>query len=265
MQLHALLKSLDFYAKDFFNHITIIYKTSNRLHSKTYKQLISNYTNILFLKENFLASFKKLLTKSLQYSSEYIVFMTDDDLLFSPLTANDKQAILTLMHQQSLVTFSLRLGLNCTYSHPANLHFQLKNYAVIQSDYLLWNWKEQDKGDFNYPLSIDGHIFKMLDFMEWIQDFNGQSPNHLEAYIQKENSVVSKMMGAYTHSKLVGIPINLVSDFSSNYYGKKYCYNQDDLAKKYLNGYIIDFLSMDFSNINSAHQELELKFKKYKE
>ncbi len=262
MQLDALLRSLHQYSKNFFNDIIVIYKTSHPLHTKSYQLLLNRFPDIKFYKENLFNSFKKRIIKSLNNDYEYIMFMTDDDILFDNISESDKYDIVNLMKEYNLATFSLRLGINCIYSHPANKFFKVNNYQVIKNKYLIWNWTEQMEGDFNYPLSLDGHLFLKNQLLNWVKSFKGLNPNHLESYLQRFNNSISKKMGSFVKSKLVGIPVNLVSNYSSNYYGKTHYYSPIELAQRYINDEEIDFFSMDFSNIIGAHQELKLVFRR---
>lgn len=261
MQLDALLRSLYQNSIKFFNEIVVIYKTSNNLHRKSYKILQNRFPNILFYRESFFSSLKKNLIKTLKSNFDYIMFMTDDDILFDKLFELDKFEIINLMKEYSLATFSIRLGTNCIYSHPANKFFEIKNYQIVKNKYLVWDWTKQMEGDFNYPLSLDGHLFSKKQILSFLDNFKG-NPNHLESHLQKFNNVISPNMASFIKSKLVGIPINRVSKYSSNYYGKNYYYSPDELALRYINDEEIDLFSMDFSRIIGAHQELNLIFKK---
>lgn len=259
MQLDALLRSVFHFSKNFFDKISVIYTYSNFLHYRSYKKLINQYQcNVSFYKESIFYSFSRLVQKVINENYSHVLFMTDDDIVFKHLSLSDKKFIIDILENETVCTFSLRLGLNCTYSHPANLHFKLKNYQIINNEYLMWNWREQDPGDFSYPLSLDGHIFTKNTLLPILSSFKGKNPNVLESFMQNFLSIIPNKIYSFIHSKMVGVPVNRVSISSSNHYGKKFFYDNKLLAKKYLQGYIIDFHKMNFENIYSAHQELEL-------
>jgi hypothetical protein len=187
--------------------------------------------------------------------------MVDDDLFYKPIYEKSKSEIFSILNCNDFVCFSLRLGLNCIYSHPANCYFNLKNYKEINNELIEWNWNEQEKGDFNYPLSLDGHIFRWNLLKNYLIKINAPNPNVLESKMQNFLHYMPPKMISFKHSVLFGIPINRISNSSSNYFGKNFFYSSDELCQRYLNDEIIDIENLDTNNITSAHQEIALKFK----
>lgn len=265
MQLEGLLKSLEIYSESFFDTIYVIYKCSNKFHKKSYKILTRHYPRIIFKEENFIHSFKNILLKILpKEKNSFICFMVDDDMLYRSISLIEKNKILNFLSEQSHIysTFSLRLGINCTYSHPAQKHFRIKNYYYLGSNIISWNWKEQEEGDLNYPLSLDGHIFSAHSIYNMLCKLNFKDPNTLEYELQKFNSSIHDYMLSFEHSRLVGVPINAVTKTAKNPHSTQYTYNPNILAQMFIDGFRIDISKLDFSNIYSAHQEIQLIFKK---
>jgi hypothetical protein len=64
-------------------------------------------------------------------------------------------------------------------------------------------------------------------------------------------------------SVIVGVPVNLVNDTHKNRQGIRFPFSENDLNIRYKNNEVIDYISMDFSNINGPHKEIEYKLKKY--
>ncbi len=259
MQLDALLKSLQEHAEGFFDRIVVLYKTSGKEHKQSYTCLKTEWKNVTFFEENLFRKFRNLLLKKcLRSDYSYTCFMVDDNLLFKNIS-NEKKLIYNSFTDDT-VTFSLRLGSNCTYSHPADKHFALKNFQFGIHGFLKWKWREQDEGDFNYPLALDGHIFRTSEIIPMMNNLSFMSPNSLEGTMQQSLNEVPECMQSFPHSRLVGLPLNLVNEAGQNFFGKKYFYATDDLCKQYLEGWRIDASKMDFSAINSAHCELKLEF-----
>jgi len=65
----------------------------------------------------------------------------------------------------------------------------------------------------------------------------------------------------YANQCLVSIPVNRVSDTATAAFGTEHSYPAEELKARYEQGERIDWEAMDFSEVNSPHQELELKFK----
>jgi hypothetical protein len=258
MQLDALLKSLQEHAGGFFDRICVLYRTSGKEHNKSYNLLKEKWGNIFFFKENIFQNFRRLLLKKcLPNHYSHTCFMVDDNLLFQNIDTRKK--IIYDSFTDDTIAFSLRLGINCTYSHPADKHFLLKNFQSSDG-FLKWNWRDQDPGDFNYPLALDGHIFKTAKIIPIIHDLSFMNPNTLEGAMQQSLDAIPAYMQSFEHSHLVGLPVNLVNEAGKNFFGKKYFYDPYDLCTKYLEGWRIDLHRMDFSGINSAHCELKLEF-----
>jgi hypothetical protein len=247
------------HAGGFFDRIAVLYKASKGDHAKSYKQLKKEWKNVSFFRESFFYKFRPvLLIRCLHAGFPYTCFMVDDNLLFQDISDEKKNIFESF--SSSTAAFSLRLGLNCTYSHPADKHFKIKNYSVNKSGFLEWKWREQEEGDFNYPLALDGHIFRTAEITSIIEQTTIMNPNSLEGFMQQSLDKVPDFMQSFEHSRLVGLPLNLVNDAGKNFYGKKYFYDTTDLCRKYLEGWRIDLAAMDFSSINSAHCELKLEF-----
>ena len=69
------------------------------------------------------------------------------------------------------------------------------------------------------------------------------------------------LMISFETSKLVSIPANLVNDSFKNRHGIQYYFSEKELNDRFLNNETIDLASMDFTNINGPHKEIEYKFK----
>ena len=156
MQLDLLLNSLYINSKNVYNSIIVLYKVDEG-HSVSYETLKKQHEDIVFFEEkNFKDDLIDIIENSL---SHLITFMVDDDIMYGKHSLSETQIILEVIKDNGYNCFSLRLGLNCNYSHPANLHYKVVNQEKITDDIFSINLREQQMGDFNYPISLDGHIF----------------------------------------------------------------------------------------------------------
>lgn len=261
-QLHLLLESIKNNSNDLFDKIFIIYTYTDKEFFDGYCKLIKQFPKVSFIVEdNFFKDTMKLISDS---SFNYTTFMVDDDVFYQKLYI-DREKIFNLFNDQNkpISCFSLRLGLNCNYSHPANLSYTIGNYETID-DFIKVNINEQ-KGDFAYPLSVDGHIFK-TDFIKSCLNSIGvfTNPNTLESKLQHLLNRIDKYMCFFYESVLVGIPNNIVNTTHNNRMGLRFYFSEKELNVKYKNGEIINLESLDFSNINGPHKEIEYKFSESK-
>lgn len=255
-QLNLLLDSLKNNAPVLFDKIHVLYKAEAD-YDLGYEKLKERYTGINFHKET---NFRHDLFKLIDDEIEATTFMVDDAVVFKQILARKIDIIKPVV--ENFVIFSLRLGENCVYSHPANLHYTLGEHE-IDGEYITFDYTKQQIGDFRYPLSTDGHIFNTKLIKDLLIEINFYNPNTLEALLQRfvvTNSIPS-VVKCFRESKLVSIPVNLVNDSFNNRHGLEFGISEKELNDKYLNGEIIDLKSMDFNGVNGPHKEIIYKFK----
>lgn len=259
-QLHLLLESINKNSNKLFDSISVLYKFTNDEYNEGYKKIVSNYSNINFIIET---NFHEDTINIVKDGYDFTTFMVDDNVFYKELSV-DKEKIYNMFidNINPISCFSLRLGLNCNYSHPANQHYKIGKYEII-NDFVKVNVLEQQV-DFSYPLSVDGHIFNTIfikDSLKHIGNFT--NPNTIESSLQSLKMRINNYMSFLKESVLVGIPVNIVNDTHKNRQGLKFYFSENDLNIKYINNEVIDIESMDFTNINGPHKEIEYKFKKY--
>jgi hypothetical protein len=257
-QLHLLLESIEKNSNQIFDVIKVIYTFTTEDFFNGYKILKEKFPNVIFILEN---DFHQTTINSIDPSFEYTTFMVDDNVFYNKLNFS-KSEILSPFDdiKKPIICFSLRLGLNCNFSHPANLFYEINGYEEV-NNFITVDVRNQ-KVDFGYPLSVDGHIFKTT-FIEESFSLIGEftNPNYLESKLQFLMGMINKNMTFFKESVLVGIPVNIVNDTHMNRQGLKFYFSETYLNDRYVNGEIIDLDSLDFSDINGPHKEIEYKFK----
>lgn len=258
-QLNLLLESIEKYSNNIFDDIIILY-TADTEYLNGYEKLknLKNSDNIIFYKEK---NFKSDLLNLIDDSYNLTTFMVDDAVLFNHIDINktDINNIIT----NDIICFSLRLGINCNYSHPANLNYKLGSYEIYER-FLRFDYTKQEPGDFRYPLSTDGHIFNTKLIKNLVSNIDFNNPNTLEANLQRFVMLnnIPKTVICFTESKLVSIPANLVNNTFNNRHGLEFAISESELNSRFISGEIIDLDNMDFSNINGPHKEIKYEFKK---
>ncbi len=239
-----------------FDSIKILYKCDSE-YMLGYDKLKNEYSSITFYPERH---FKMDLLKLIDENIEATTFIVDDAVIFRQILARKQDIIKPVV--QNTAIFSLRLGKNCVYSHPANLYYSLKEHTT-EGEYIIFDYIKQEAGDFRYPLSTDGHIFNTNMLKTLLTEIEFSNPNTLEANLQRfvgSNSIPT-VIKCFSESKLVSVPVNLVNTAFNNRYGLVYGISEKELNDKYLLGEKIDMYAMDFSNINGPHKEIEYVFK----
>ena len=120
----------------------------------------------------------------------------------------------------------------------------------------MWNYHEAEL-DWNYPLSLDGHIIRKQHWHQMINQIQFKSPNTLEANLQVFNSSLPKMCACCEKSITVNLPINKVQNDFDNKHGT---FSEKELLNIWNSGKKINVEKLFNVKTNAAHQELELEF-----
>jgi len=256
-QLNLLLDSIKHNSGLLFDKINILFKADNPEYNDGYLKVIGEYGGVNFLKET---DFRRDLIKLIDDNFEVTTLMVDDAVMFKQVLTRKIDIIKPVVEDN--IIFSLRLGENCNYSHPANLYYKLAEHETI-GEYIIFDYTKQQVGDFRYPLSTDGHIYNTMLIKELLIETNFSNPNTLEANLQRFvfTDLIPNTLKCFIESKLVSIPANLVNDTFRNRHGLIYGVSEKELNDKFLHGEKIDMYSMDFSNINGPHKEIKYGFK----
>lgn len=246
MQLDAFLASVSLHARELFSSLTVLYGPTSDSFEEAYTTLESDYPDVRWVRE---ASFRNDLL-GLIGDADLTVFHTDDDLYFrncAPFDVRDDE-----------VCFSLRLGLNTSYSYTLDVEQRLLGATAV-GDRVAWDWRSQGPGELSYPLAVNGHVFRTPEVREWLGLTQFTNPNLLESALQNRNPDIRPRMASFRHSVVVSIPANLVNETNVNRHGN--FASVEELNNRFLSGEKIDFRAMDFSTVRACHQEIPFVFR----
>lgn len=249
-QLELFLRSMKYYFKEFDQHIiNVLYTYSSKNFKEGYDKLftIHNDKNINYINETEV--FKRHVISLLNPNNPHTIFFVDDIIFKNPFTLDCKQFKLFTLNDD-ILTLSLRLHPNLTYCYAARHHMIPPNF----DSNLIFNWNNTT-GDYNYPMSLDGHFFRTNDIIPIIKVLNFNNPNSFESVFSMYPLNRPKMI-CFEDSIIINNPINKVQNFNNNVHGD---ISADYLNDKFLEGYIIDF--DDFKGVKniSCHKEIDIK------
>jgi hypothetical protein len=249
-QLELLLRSMKWGIKEFKDIvINILYTYTDGDFEIGYNKTISLHSdkNILWKKE---INFRKNLIEMMDISKKYTIFFVDDNIFKSPFTFENERIKYFDKHDD-IACLSLRLHPNLKYCYPA----RISQTPPKINDNGVFSWLRQE-GDYGYPMSLDGHLFKTEDILPLLNILIYDNPNSLESNlasypIRKPNMI------CFDKSVIFNNPINKVQTWNDNYHGS---ISAEFINKKYLSNQIIDLST--FINIDniSCHQEIDIKF-----
>lgn len=261
-QLHLLLESIQRNAPSFFDEIAILY-TAHESFEDGYALLRTHFpessvSRITYVRETRFRD--DLLSLVNDETFSFSTMLVDDAIFYRPLMTTKENVLSAIT--DDVVCFSLRLGRNCTYSHPMDISYSLGEHEVV-GDFLKFDHRKQMKGDLRIPLSTDGHIYKTTLLRSLLERIEYVDPNSLEFRLQDltSTSMIPHMVVSFTESRVVGVPVNVVNIYQEHKYGLDYFISEKTLNKKYVGGQVIDLASLDFSKVNGPHRELNFSYR----
>jgi len=236
--------------------INVCYNFSNELFQKSYLQLSSqqeNMNSVEFISDNLYGSFKQSLIKSLNINNKLTMFLVDDIVFKSEWSLNDNE-IQFVKNNNEIIAHSLRLWNGIDHCYATNNPNSIPKFVKG----CIWNWTAA-AGDWNYPMSVDGNIYRTDFIFEKINQINFKNPNQLEAGLAATADRTKQYMSCYAKgSKLLNIPANIVQDVYANRHGN--ILSAEELNNNFLSGKRLSYEHIiNYSN-NTVHVELPLKW-----
>lgn len=257
LQLYACLESLFKYTKISADNVWVVFKADHDYVIPYYEVLgecIRYFGNISMLPEyDFRAQVMQLLEES---KHDKIMFLTDDDVFKEPADLN--LACKFLDQNPPCFAFSLRLGKHLTRCYSTQSP-QAVPSGFTKEPFFVWTWKGTE-WDWNYPLSVDGHIFRKNDIVTAAKGAGAwKSPNTFEGNMSHLHpQIPHPQMACYTTTKVFNIPHNRVQDEVQNVHGGG---SENDLLKAWNDGKKIDIASFQGIKNISAHQLVPIVLK----
>ena len=256
-QLDLLLSSLRANAQGFAAEVSVLWRASDAAYRSGYEICRAEHPEAEFVAED---SFAEDL-RSLLAAAEFVVFFTDDSVLFRSLEGRERLPQEWLMRDPELLCFSLRLGRNCETCYPLSRRQRQPEFAA-EGDALSWEWGGAD-ADFGYTMSLDGHVMNAELPRMLLGSSRPANPNELEGLLAGavSEAPVARRMAAYHESHLVCIPANRVNETHPNRFDVTGGADPRSLNTRYLGGERLDLAAIDFDAVDAAHVELGLAWK----
>lgn len=204
-QLHLMLKTLKNLFKEYAsNKVNVVYKYKNNEHAAGYDILKGHYPEVNFICENTTNEcFRALVLKTIDTQEKHTVFFVDDNVVKMPFSTNDKE-FKALEENDKILCLSLRMNNGMSYCHPARLHYT----RVPQLQNNIWEWRGHE-GDWGYPMSVDGHVFRTNEILSILHRFDFSNPTNLENNMSM-NTLSGDYMICYDKSIVFNNPLNRV-------------------------------------------------------
>lgn len=245
-QLDLFLRSFYKYTKN-GDQIKVLYTYTNDDFKKGYDILIDKYINIKFKLET---DFKNDLL-DLVYLCKHTIFFVDDNIFIRDFNFYDKQQEI-FENDSDILCRSLRLNYYLDWSYAARSSI---DYVPVFNKDGIYYWKDA-LGDYGYPMSLDGHIYRTKEILSLLKDLIYTNPNSLEGRMNVNRLKGNKII-CYPESKIINTPVNRVQTNNFNYCG---CVSAEYLNERFCNGNEIDLEMFDCFVSKACHVEVEFKW-----
>ena len=247
-QLELFIRSFKKYVVNSENYaIKVIYQFTDNQYELGYQKLFDmGHSNIIYVKET---KFKQNVIDSIDLNNQYTVFFVDDNVVKSQFDFYDKQMDI-FNNDNEILCRSLRLHTKLTVCYPEGKR------NIIPPKFLndnVFYWKGE-QGDYGYPMSLDGHIFRTEQIYPYIIKPYYVNPNTMEGAWASRPMNLPKMI-CYDKSIIINNPCNKVQTVNGNICGNV---STIDLNNKFLEGKIIGLSNINGIENTSCHQEIEI-------
>ena len=247
-QLELFIRSMKFYFKEFSEYkINVLYTFSDFKFKEGYDKLfkIYNDSNINYIRES---NFKSQVVSLLNIDNPYTVFFVDD-IVFKNSFSLTSLPFKLLTLRDDILTLSLRLHTKLTYCYPARIEMTPPEFD--NSNAFKWYGL---RGDYGYPMSLDGHFFRTKEILSITKVITFKNPNSYESMLAGYPLNRPKII-CFEDSIIVNNPINKVQNFNNNVHGN---ITAEYLNQKFLDDYIIDLENFKGIKNDSCHQEINI-------
>lgn len=248
LQLHGLLLSIQDKVTS-LSHVTVLHRYDDE-YSPALEEIKAEFPGVGFQEDG---DFKAQVLNFLSSGPEYGFFLVDDNIFRRPIDLRLCENVLA--RDRNLLTFSLRMGLHLNYCY-ARGRKQAIPRGQERDGLFTWKWRGA-QSDWGYPLSVDGHVFRKRQLLEWCKDLSFDKPNRLESNMQviKKRPGIPDLCVSGIEAYILNIPLNRVQNEFKN---KHENVGADKLLSHWNSGLEIDIEAVGAVANTSCHFPIEL-------
>lgn len=185
---------------------------------------------------------------------DWCMFLVDDMIFKVDWGLDNSKPLKRLSKDESVIAASLRLCPRYDYCYAENREVK----PPFMARFGCWNWRKA-KGDWGYPMSVDGNIFRYADILPLVENTEYKHPNSFELALSKNAIKARPKMTCYPEAIVVNLPINIVQKEIENRAGEKYGLSAEELNNQFLSGKRVDLYPVYALNDNrGCHHEMPL-------
>jgi FkbM family methyltransferase len=220
-QLELLLRSLKRFVAGWEElNVSVIHTWSEDAFGAGYAIAREAHPEIEWVSERDSAAGFRALTLGQLGRSEYTAFLVDDNVFKAPFSLDAPQ-LRALAQDPELLCLSWRMAPRMNYCYALDTLTTIPAFT----DGTVWRWPEA-QGDWGYPMSVDGHVFRTAQLLPLIGRLPFHNPNSFEAALAANPLPLPKAI-CLPDAPIVNLPVNRVQDTALNRHG--------DVAAAWLN------------------------------
>ena len=260
-QLDALLRSIHDHAESRLEggRWLVIYTCSDDSFSRAYDRLRETdcARGFEFLDQRAeKRSFKEIVMATMEQDlarDAWRMFLVDDDVIKTDWPEGGPMELLG--RDAELACVSLRMCPRFDYSYTLDKPLARPRFDRQRR----WKWRKA-AGDWGYPMSLDGHVFRAPELFELARGLEFANPNSFEAALARKPLSHRPRMVCYDEAILVNLPLNLVQSQWRNRHAE-HGPDAATLNQAYLEGRRIDLAPIYALRDNRApHHEMAIGF-----
>jgi glycosyltransferase involved in cell wall biosynthesis len=245
-QLDLLLRSIDRFVPDGVE-TAVVFTASEELHDRGYAVVRDEHPWAQWVDEREAGGFKAATLALVAGAGARIGFLVDDIVFTHPLNL-DAAPLAALDSDPEVLCCSLRLDPGKTYCYALDR-------PMTPPAATTWQWMGME-GDWGYPMSLDGHVFRTAQIAPLLERLAYRNPNELEAALASEPLALPKAT-CFDVARIVNVPDNRVQDTAPNRHGGG---SAARFTPALLAGRRLDLAPFVGLTAPSVHHEIPLRF-----
>lgn len=204
--------------------------------------------------------FRSIVTETMQRQHQangapWCMFLVDDIIFKTQWALDGGKPMRRLKTDPRVLCLSLRMCPRYNVCYSENRPVKRPFMALFGR----WNWRKAS-GDWGYPMSLDGHVFRYNDIFPLVQQIEFKNPNTFEFALSQNPIIARPLMTCYAESVVVNLPVNRVQHVYNNRAGEEYGLSAEELNASFLAGRRVNLAPIYALNENLAcHHELPLQ------
>lgn len=252
-QLELLLRSMKIF---FFEHkickVSILYKYSDERFKAGYNSVKYLHPEYYYVQE-IGGGFKAQVGSLMDEQYPLTMFLVDD-IVFKDYFFIRSEEMKLFISQEDIACLSLRMCPRINYCYTE----KRPTPPPVVSEEGKWRWPGL-LGDWGYPNSVDGCIYKTHKIIHMIRTMSYHNPNTFEGTWAHFPPQDQPYMVCFKESKIVNNPINKVQTANANHCGGV---SARFINEQFLSGKVISLKPFVGLKNMAAHQEEDITFMK---